>query len=299
VLRSLSKHIISAILLLTSVVSFADGLELGIAAPEIKMSNQEGKIIKLSDLKGKVVLIDFWASWCGWCRIDNPALVSAYEKYKDKGFEIFSVSLDFEKDKWLKAIKDDSLIWDNHVCDFQVWNSMPILDYEVYATPFNYLINENGLIVAKDVPPLELEDKLEWFYYKQVYCYPKKVSDSLYFSSKVKFSVVAEKGSKKLKGKGESLVVSSLKAGEYKVVYDTKVEIIEVVKSEALEPKMAMKLVAGKLYFNKKYDYTIYSLGGKEIGKGCSDVVDIEIYKSVLGHTFFVELNGKLFSMSN
>ena len=133
------------------------GLAVGNIAPELKFSNPEGKEIKLSSLRGKMVLIDFWASWCGPCRMENPAVVKAYNKYKDakfknaKGFDVYSVSLDKNKESWLKAIKQDKLVWKSHVSDLKFWNSEAATLYGVESIPTNWLIDGNGIIVAKNL----------------------------------------------------------------------------------------------------------------------------------------------------
>ncbi len=131
------------------------GLEIGNKAPEIKLMSPEGKVIALSSLKGKMVLIDFWASWCGPCRRENPSVVQAYQSYKDKNFEnakgftIYSVSLDKSKDKWISAIEEDKLSWSYHVSDLLGWNSIAAQAYGVRGIPDNFLIDGDGIIVAK------------------------------------------------------------------------------------------------------------------------------------------------------
>lgn len=143
------------------------GLNIGNKAPELKFMNPEGKAIALSSLKGKMVLLDFWASWCGPCRMENPAVVEAYHNYKDKkfkggkGFTIYSVSLDNSKEAWIRAIERDHLVWENHVSDLGGWNSKPAQMYRVNSIPFNYLLNENGVIIAKNLRGEDLEAELK------------------------------------------------------------------------------------------------------------------------------------------
>lgn len=123
-------------------------ISVGQLAPEIAMPNPDGKVMKLSDLKGKVVLVDFWASWCGPCRRENPNVVAVYEKYKKDGFEVFSVSLDKTAEPWKEAIKKDGLIWKNHVSDLQFWNSKAAADYGVHSIPFPVLVGKDGKVIA-------------------------------------------------------------------------------------------------------------------------------------------------------
>jgi thiol-disulfide isomerase/thioredoxin len=134
---------------------------IGIPAPEIEMNDRSDKPMKLSSLKGKVVLVDFWASWCGPCRRENPAVVALYSKYKSKGFEIFSVSLDQDKQKWLKAIEDDGLTWTSHVSDLQGWANAAARLYSVSSIPQTVLLDKEGNILARNLRGEQLADKLK------------------------------------------------------------------------------------------------------------------------------------------
>ncbi len=145
----------------------AIGTNIGDEAPEIEMAGVDGKKIKLSSLRGKMVLIDFWASWCGPCRRENPNVVGAYDKYQKakfktaKGFEIFSVSLDADPEKWKAAIEKDGLTWKYHVCDNKGWSNAAAALYGVQSIPMSFLIDEKGIIVAKNLRGLELHKELD------------------------------------------------------------------------------------------------------------------------------------------
>jgi len=133
----------------------------GMPAVEIVGTGLNGETYKLSDLKGKVVLIDFWASWCGPCRRDNPAVVALYNKYKDKGFTVFSVSLDTDGEKWKQAIAQDKLAWPYHVSDLKGWQSGLSAPYGVSSIPFTVLIDKEGNIIQAKLRGPALEQKLK------------------------------------------------------------------------------------------------------------------------------------------
>ena len=133
---------------------------IGQIAPDIKLPSPDGKTIALSSLRGKYVLIDFWAAWCGPCRRESPNMVALYNQYHDKGFEIYSVSLDQTKDAWLKAIKDDGLGQWTHVSDLKYWNSEAAREYGVEAIPFTLLLDKEGKIIAKNLRGDELKQKI-------------------------------------------------------------------------------------------------------------------------------------------
>ena len=133
---------------------------IGSPAPEISQKTPQGKTLKLSSLKGKVVLIDFWASWCRPCMISMPALKKTYAKYKDQGFEIYGVSLDRDSSRWANTITAQKLVW-KHVSDLKYWSNAAAKKYSVHGIPATFLIDKNGNIAGKNLHGTALELKIE------------------------------------------------------------------------------------------------------------------------------------------
>jgi thiol-disulfide isomerase/thioredoxin len=166
------KKIVLFICLTISISAIAQlqyikpGLNIGDKAPELNYNSPEGKPIALSSLKGRIVLIDFWASWCGPCRMENPNVVMVYTEFKDKKFKggsnftIYSVSLDKSKDSWVAAITKDKLSWPYHVSDLKYWQSAAARSYQIEAIPSNFLISGDGTIIAKNLRGEELRNAL-------------------------------------------------------------------------------------------------------------------------------------------
>lgn len=134
---------------------------------ELSYPGIDGNPVSLSSMKGKIVLIDFWASWCGPCRYENPRLVKLYQQYRNmkfkdsSGFDIYSISLDANRDAWMRAIFEDGLVWKSHVSELRGWNSGAAEKFGIRSIPASFLIDGEGKIIAKNLTPSEIEDELE------------------------------------------------------------------------------------------------------------------------------------------
>lgn len=201
------------------------GLNIGDKAPDLKLSSPDGKEYALSDLKGKVVLIDFWAAWCSPCRRENPNVVKAYNEFKDKkfkngeGFTIYGVSLDKSADAWKAAIEKDGLIWPYHVSDLKHWKSEAAKIYKVRGIPTNYLIDGNGIIIGISLRGQRLEDALQAIIVKE------KTKAELEADLKITLLELQKKVDKALANEKDT------KSENYKALKAQKKQILKALKA--------------------------------------------------------------------
>jgi peroxiredoxin len=153
------KFLFVAFILMCSSATIFCQLKINDAAPEISLPNMDGKTVNLSDLKGKIVLLDFWASWCGPCRNNNPHLSKFYKKYHPKGLEIIGISEDQDQEAWKKAVEKDKLLW-IQLNDNKDRNTSPTNAYGVDAIPESFLIDKNGIIHSINLVGKELEKEV-------------------------------------------------------------------------------------------------------------------------------------------
>lgn len=153
---------IALLIMLLTACGGTDGrLINGATLPDVSLPSLRGNPMALSEFRGNIVLVDVWASWCKPCRKQNPQLVELYSTYKDRGFKIYSISLDSDRDAWVKAIKTDKLNWPYHVSELKGWGSIVVDAYSIGAIPTSFLLDENGMIIGKDLRVADLKKLLD------------------------------------------------------------------------------------------------------------------------------------------
>ena len=279
----MSKIALFVITLLLTVFSNASsyaGLKIGDVAPDFTLTNTSGQAIKLSSLKGSVVLLDFWASWCMPCRLANTEIVPVYHSYASLGFDIFSVSLDSKVEPWKNAIRNDKMDWPNHGTDLKGWESPVAKLYNIESLPTSYLINEAGVVIALDMDAYDLEKKLHEVFFKQIHFYPLAASEKIYFTGKAKYEIINEKGQTILKGKAADVDITGLTLGAYTIKVDDKPMKFQKVGISSPSPTFFPTRVDDQITLSRDAVYEVYSHAGKRMLQGKGKLVDCNALKT-------------------
>ena len=157
--KSLHEYVLELAMIIESR-TFDNEVLSGMEVPDIALPTPDGNIVTLSSTRGSIVLLDFWAAWCPPCRAENPYLIKAYDKYHEKGFQIYQVSLDRTKEAWMQGIREDKLEKWIHVSDLKYWNSVVVGQYNIQSIPHSYLLDQNGRVIATNLRGEELDRKL-------------------------------------------------------------------------------------------------------------------------------------------
>lgn len=269
-------------------------LKVGDKVPDISITDPTGKVITLHSLRGKVVMIDFWASWCHPCRMANIELVPLYHKFNPYGFEMFSVSLDTKKDLWLGAIKNDNLSWPQHGSDLKGWESPIAKSFGIDGLPATFLIDENGIIIEKDLDDYDLETKLHSIFFEQVNVYPEIASTKIYLTNETKYEIEDMSGKIVLKGKGKEIDITGIPIGDYLVHYDKKTAKFTKKKVTEAPATFYPQRVEDVIHISRKTEYEIYNQRGRLEMKGVTDLtIEVAILKPGL---YYISLDGNVSS---
>lgn len=284
------KWLLFAFLALESSISYA-GFKVGDVAPDFSIANTNGQQIKLSSLKGNVVLLDFWASWCMPCRMANTEIVPVYHNYASLGFDIFSVSLDSKAEPWKNAIRNDKMDWPHHGSDLKGWDSDVAKLYAIESLPSSFLINEEGVIVAMDLDGYDLEKKLHDIFFKQVRFYPLLASEKIYLTGKAKYEIVNDQGQSILKGKAEEIDITGLTLGSYTIKVDDKPSKFQKIGIESPLVTFFPTRVDDQITLSRETVYEVYTHAGKKIIQGKGKLVDCKNLKT---GSYHLSIEGKV-----
>lgn len=271
---------------------FGFALKIGDQAPNFSVTDPNGKVISLKQFRGKLVLLDFWASWCVPCRDANQELVPVYHKFKNQGFEVFSISLDSRKDPWLAAIKADKLDWPWQGCDLKGWESPIAYLYKIDILPTSYLLDENGIVIGRDLDEYDLETKLNYVIHEQVNFYPQNVTGKLFFTAPAKYEVFDATGKKVLTGKAQEVDVSLLELGSYTLKFEGRTGQFTKRKSPAILATFTPTRADDKLYLSREANYEVYNARGKIILQGNGTEIDVSKLNS--GSIYYLNLEGSI-----
>lgn len=268
-------------------------LKIGDKAPDFTLTDPQGKSISLSQFRGKVVLVDFWASWCVPCREANPDLVKMYNLYNSQGFEILSISLDNNKDQWIKAIQQDKLPWNNHGSELKGWDSKVAALYGVEGIPAAYLIDENGMILDMDFDVYDLEQKLNYYYNEKVNVYPKTTASKIYFTAEAKYQVEDKTGKVLLKGKATEVDLTGMAYGEYIVRLDGHAEKITKANLGGSDITFYPQRVDDQITLSAEAEFEVYNARGGLVRKGKGTNISATGLKA---GSYYLSINGTVHS---